>query len=167
MICNKCGGVNPDDARFCGFCGQNFQQSPQAQAPVYQSFTGETLTYKQFHDRVASKSTKGWCTALAVVCFLTAAASLILLFTGNFLALLDIVFYLVMGILLLTTRRMAFALVPTVYSGVFSVVGLVSGGGVTGVFAIIAGIFATLGLSKVGKAYKEYQQTRVFPAEQL
>lgn len=185
MNCVKCGNILEQNANFCTFCGAKVEEEQTAllvddeatglltendTAPTYSAGaqqntapTFEVLTRKEFYNRFASKKTKSWVTAMVVVCFLSAGVSLVPLAFGNFLSLLDIVFYAAMGALLLSTKNWAFALVPTVYSGVFSLISAASSGSVSGVFAIVAGIMSTIALNKINKAFQAYQNNRILP----
>ena len=90
---------------------------------------------------------------------------LILMLVGNIFALVDVVFYLVMGILLLKKKKWGIALATTIYGGVGVLLTLFTSGGVTGIVALICGIMATKELKKFAALYAAYQQTGVLPAE--
>lgn len=185
MKCVKCGNILEQNASFCSFCGTRVEEEQTAllvdyeatglltqndPAPIYSAETQqnttpcfEDLTRKEFYNRFASKKTKSWVTAMVVICFLSAGVSLVPLALGNFLSLLDIAFYAAMGALLLSTKNWAFALVPTLYSGVFSLISAANTGSVSGVFAIVAGIMSTIALNKINKAFQAYQKDRILP----
>ena len=145
-------------------------QQPAYQQPVYQQPAyqhpayGQNLSWKEFYDRFASKNTKSGVTWMVVICFFTAAVSVLLLFLlGQMLSILDIVVYTFLGILLVTQKRMVYALIPTIYGAIWSVVTLVSSGTLSGAVAIAAGILCMKNLSKLEKAYTEYQATGICP----
>lgn len=184
MFCPRCGAQNEGNAPFCGKCGSPLTQQPAYQQPTYQqpayqqpayqqptyqqSAYGQNLSWKEFYTRYAAKGTKSSLGWMVGICFFTAAISLLsLVLVGNVLGILDILVYTLMGILLLTQKKFVFALIPTIYSGIWSVVSLVASGTVTGVVAIIAGVICIKGLSKLDKAYKEYQATGICPATQI
>lgn len=185
MKCVKCGNTLETNANFCTFCGAKVEDEQTAllvddeatgllteTEPAFTMHTGmhtnagqtfENFTLKEFYNRFASKKSKSWVTAMVVVCFLSAGVSLIPLAFGNFLSLLDIAFYATMGALLLSTRNWAFALTPTIYSGIFSLINIANGGSISGYFAIAAGVMSTIALNKISKAYKAYQNDRILP----
>ena len=174
MYCKKCGNELESTAKFCSRCGTRIEE--EQTVLLTEDKTAATVSYvpnmntsfnnmslKEFYMRFASKQSKGWVTAMVVVCFLSAAVSCVPLFLGNILSLLDIAVYAAMGALLLVTRKSVFALVPTIYSGLASVLTLAGGGAMTGVFALIAGTMSTLALKKIEKAYQSSQNDGVLP----
>lgn len=48
MICPKCGTMLPDNAKFCGVCGQAFQQSQQHQQNGGQQYQNQQQYNQQF-----------------------------------------------------------------------------------------------------------------------
>lgn len=169
MKCSFCGAEMMDDTMFCSNCGAKkpdaATQQPTYEAPVTAAPMGGVLSEKEFYARFMSKNSKSWVTALMVIAFLTAGLSLILMLVGNIFALVDVVFYLVMGILLLKKKKWGIALATTIYGGVGVLLTLFTGGGVTGIVALICGIMATKELKKFAALYAAYQQTGVLPAE--
>ena len=175
-MCKKCGAVLNDEANFCASCGT----SQDVYNPNYGQFnnyndpntnpappSGEKLTEKQFYDMYAPKKTKNWVTAIAVMAFITAGASAVLLLFANYLSLIDIAFYVPMGILTLTKKKWGFPLAITIYSGTFSLLGVLMGGTPSGILAIVIGIFATIHLRKVNIAYQNYETTGQLPQEPI
>lgn len=158
MYCSKCGRQLDGDAQFCSVCGtktiQPFSQSQSSEEDLVPPFPLETR--QEFYKYYASRKTTGWTTTFMIICFLSAAVSLIYLCLGSYLSLLDIAIYATMGILLRVTRHWVCALIPTIYSGIASVINLVAGGSFTGIFAIVAGIICTSALVKVNRAYQDY-----------
>ena len=101
---------------------------------------------------------------MAVICFVTAAISLPLMMIAEdelvvTLGIVDIVVYLSMGSLLLATKHWAFALLATIYSGVWTVVGLANDGTPSGIAALAVGIACVGMLMKALKAYQDYKST--------
>ena len=162
MYCAKCGSPLGGDAQFCPRCGaktpqlsnffSQFQSSEEDLIPPF-----PLNTRKEFYKFYASRKTTGWTTTFIVICFLSAALSLIYLCLGSYLSVLDIAIYLIMGILLLCTRHWVCALIPTVYSGIVSLINFAVGGSFSGIFALVAGIICTSSLVKINRAFQEYQ----------
>lgn len=101
--------------------------------------------------------------AIVVVCFFTATTSIPSLVFGNLLNILDIVFYLIFGILLLLRKKWYFSLPVTIYSGIGTIITLAMAGAAAGVLALIAGIISTIKLKKINAAYKQYKERGVLP----
>lgn len=139
---------------------QPFVQNPQQS---YASPSFPVLDEKVFYKQFASKNTNGWVIAIVVVCFFTAAISIPSLVFGNLLSILDIVFYLIFGILLLLRKKWYFSLPVTIYSGIGTIITLAMAGAATGVLALIAGIISTIKLKKINAAYKQYKERGVLP----
>ena len=158
MYCSKCGRQLDGDAQFCPDCGakalQPFSQSQTSEEDLVPPFPLETR--QEFYKFYASRKTTGWTITFIVICFLSAAVSLIYLCLGSYLSVLDISIYLITGILLLCTKYWVYALIPTIYSGFASLLSLIYGGSFSGIFAIIAGIICTSSLVKVNRAYQDY-----------
>lgn len=161
-------GFTPIDANVVGGVPfsdkQAFAQMPQ------NSYTGpyfSALDEKSFYKQFASKKTNGWVVAIIAACFLTAAVSIPSLAFGNLLSILDVVFYLVFGILLLVKKKWYFSLPVTIYSGIGTMLMLVMSGTATGIFALIAGIISTIKLRKINAAYKQYKGCGVLPQNEI
>lgn len=194
MFCPNCGAALEQGARFCGSCGATIaQEQPQQtyQQPTYQQPTYEqpayqqpiyeqpvfqqpyqpqfnfpsvpaNMTWKEFYNHYVAK--KGFVIWMAVICFFTAAISLVILgMTGNPLSVMDILVYVISGILLLATKHWLAALVPTIYGGIFSILNMAQGGAATGIVAIVVGIAATSTLFKANKAYQKYKLDGTVP----
>ncbi len=152
-----------------------YQQPQQPYQPAYQqpypasgAYAPQNMTYGEFYNRFASKKTRNFVTWMAVICFVTAALSLVLAVTlENYLSILDIVVYVSMGILLLSTKQSIFATLPTIYGAIWTVVGLVGGGAPSGVVAIVVGVSCMGQLNKVKKAYDKYRMDGLAPTEEL
>lgn len=177
MHCTSCGAPMNADAKFCTSCGapapqatyqqpaQPTYQQPtyqQPAAPVYQPPVPGNLSWKEFYNRFVTK--KGNVTAMVVVCFVTTALCLALLgLTGSPLCILDIALYLSMGILLLSTKQWVFALIPTVYGGIATVINIATEGTPSGIAALAIGIAAIQTLTKANKAYQQYKLDGILP----
>ena len=192
MFCTKCGQQLPDGSAFCSVCGApqaapapqpQYQQpvQPQYQQPVqpqYQqpaqavypqpAYMPQTLSRKDFYDRFVSKKVRSTVTSMVIICFITAVISVpLMIVLENPLALLDIAVYALMGTLLLVTKHWVCALIPTLYSAVWTVVSMVNDGTPTGIVALIVGATCISVLQKFEKMYQAYQTTGVLPAQQL
>lgn len=196
MHCNSCGASLEPGARFCTTCGATVQQGAnqqptyqqpqqpiyqQPQQPVYQQPVYQqpqqpayqppyapvpaNLTWKEFYSRFVTK--KGFVIWMAVICFFTAAMSLAILVTGNPLFIMDILVYVISGILLVSTKHWVGALIPTIYGGIFTVVNLALGGTPTGFVAVVVGIAATKTLAKANKAYQQYKLDGIVPTDPI
>lgn len=168
------------------FGGGNYYNPPQTpQTPTYQPPVQspiqppiqhnqyvpqqpvDKMTLEQFFDKFASNKTKNWHKTIAIICIVTAILSLALLGLGNYLSVIDVIFYLVFGILLFKKKNWVFPLIVTCYGGLFTIVGIMSTGTPSGVFACVAGVLATIGAKKVNDAYKVYDATGQFPNSEL
>lgn len=147
------GRLDPRDAYY------GRPQEIPAQPPFFIPPVGQRLSHKQFYDLYVPKKVKNWGIALGIIALISGAVSITNLALGNFIALIDITFYVTMGILLLTTKKWGLALAVTIYSGFFSLIAMAMSGVASGVVALIVGIFATVNLQKVSRAYKQYLAT--------
>lgn len=161
---NMYGGFSPNAYQQNNYMPNAFQAGDNAYTQT-QNVYNQIITKEEFFTKLLSKNSKSWVKALWIICFITAAVSVVGLVLGNLLSLLDVVFYLVMGILLMKKNDWRLALVVTCYSGFWSVVGLVTTGTVSGIFALICGIMATKTLKKAEKSYEQYKTTGLYPAE--
>lgn len=127
----------------------------------------EQLDYRQFYYRYASKKTKGLSITLIVICFITAAASIISILFGNILSIVDFIYYFVFAFLMLAKKTYVFPLAVTIYSGIFSLFGLLTTGIVSGVVAMVIGIMCVVALWKVKCAYEAYKKTGILPNTHL
>ena len=197
MNCNYCGNYVEPGTKFCPGCGapQPMQEQPQYQQPQpqvtyttnnyyqqqpyqqqpyqqpYQApnpYAPQNLSYTDFYNRYASKKTRNYVTAMAVIFFFSAFVNLILLLiTGNALGILDALIYAVMGAALLGSKQSIFAVVPTIYSAIGTVLGLVTSGTPSGIAALIVGVACIGQLNKVQKAYNQYKLDGLAPTEEL
>lgn len=152
--------------------GQTNQTNSKAQIPplnqgqipnLNENLLFQKMTEKDFYKKFASKNTNSWAVAIIVACFITAATSIPSLFLGNYLSLIDLVFYLVFGILLVLKKKWYLVLPVTICSGIGTIIAIASAGAATGIFALVAGIISTIKLKKINAAYKQYQKNDVLP----
>lgn len=156
------GELNPEDAYF----GRPEYKSAPPFNPATPPVTAP-LDERQFYYMYASKNTKGLSTALIVICFITAAISLVSLLFGNFLSFVDFAYYIVFAFLMLFKKNWVFPLAVTIYSGVFSLFGLLVSGIASGIVVLVIGIMCVIRLRKVNGAYEIYKKTRQLPNTQL
>ena len=194
MNCNYCGNYVEPGTKFCPSCGapqpvqappqpqpqvtyttnnyyqQPYQQPQQGYQPPYQApnpYAPQNLSYTDFYNRYASKKTRNYVTWMAVICFFTAVLSVAFVALGSSLSVLDIVVYAAMGGLLLASKQSVFALLPTIYGAIWTVVSIANEGSPTGFVAIVVGIACVSQLSKVQKAYNKYKLDGLAPTEEL
>lgn len=146
-------------------------QQPVYQQPVYaQPYTPvpQDLTWGQFYKQYVAKGSRGYTTWMAVICFFTALVSIgIGAVMEESLFIMDVAVYLSMGILLLATKHWLFALLPTIYSGIFTVIGMANGGTPSGIVALVVGVKCVMVLSKAQKAYKKYRLEGIVPEKPI
>lgn len=141
-----------------------YPQNNYAQNP---NMYNQIMTKEEFSARFLSKNSNSWIKALWIICFISAVLSLASLGLGNFLAIIDIIFYFVFGILIKKNPNWKLALVVTCYSGFGSIVALVLSGTPSGIVALITGINSVKVLKKLDDAYKNYTTTGILPTEML
>lgn len=183
-FCSNCGARAPQQQVPVQ---PNYYQHPPVQQPNYQQpyyqqpvqvypsvlvSAPENLSWKDFYGRYVSKKTKNIVTWMAVIYFFTAVVSIALLgMLGDMdlapYTLMDVSVYVLMGVLLLTTKHWVFALVPTIYGAIFTVIGMANDGTTNGIFAVVYGVLCISVLMKAGKAYKKYQTERVLPEGEI
>lgn len=178
MICKNCGNTIEDNLRFCTHCGA-MQDPSQVQEevntpPVQEQPVGQEggqyqpgLSYDDFYKVAVTKKSQGWPKWMMIICYVTAALGLINFFLVGPLALLDIAVYATSAIMLTKSKKKLWVLIPTVYGGIFTIVGLATGASLTGIVALIVGIMSVSTLTKVEKAYASYQATGIIPAQQI
>lgn len=167
MICKNCGANIEDGKLFCVNCGAQVQETsaPVQEQPFYQA--QPNMSYNEFYNAAVSKKSSGWPKAMMIICYITAALGLISFFIVGPLAILDIVVYLASAIMLTKSKTKLWVLIPTVYGGIFTIIGLLGGGSVTGIVALIVGIQSVLILTKAEKAYAQYKSTGAMPETQI
>jgi hypothetical protein len=146
------------------YVGQQPYQQPYQPTPA----VPRNLTWKEFYDRFVSKKSKSYVTWLVVIFFFTAGLSAVLLgLTGDVLAVMDIAMYAIMGAALLASKHYIFAMIPTIYSAIFTVVGIVNGGTPSGIVALIVGACSIGVLQKAQKAYNLYKDQGIIPEKEI
>lgn len=187
MYCQNCGAANTENTRFCANCGSqigNIQatnvnqpiNAPQINAQYNdaqntylqnQNMYNPIMTKEEFSVKFLSKNSNSWVKALWIICFVTSVLAVASLGMGNVISIIDIVFYLVFGILIKKKPDWKFALIVTCYSGFVTVLSLALSGVASGLFALVAGINAIRVLKKLDNAYKNYTTTGILPTEML
>lgn len=137
--------------------GDNPYQDMYAQPPVQQQppvqtypnlmqngYPNTQFTFEQFFDRFASNKTKGYVKWLGIIAIVTAVLSLVGIFTGNYVVIIDLIFYGVFSFLLLKKKNWVFPLIVTCYSGIFTIINIALGGAPSGIVALILGILSTV-----------------------
>ena len=133
---------------------------------------------KDFYQRFAAKSTKSWVIVMVVCCFLSAVVGiaqivvnarelrLAMMFSNAAtllitISVIEIVYYVAMGILLLAKKKWFFTLIIAVVEVITRVLILMITEIFTyqGVFFLIIAIICTTSLKKVNDAYKIYKNT--------
>ena len=149
----------------------NYQQQgfPNYQQPYGQPMQmGYNMSREEFFKQFISKKSYGYVTSMAIICFITAALSgVIMAMTGEMLGLLDIAVYVTFGILLLATKHWVCAFVPSLYSAVWTFINLANGGTPTGIVALVVGASCVMVLEKAEKAYKKYRENHIIPDKQI
>ena len=145
------------------------QQSPvQAYPnPMQNGYPNTQFTFEQFFDRFASNKTKGYVKWLGIIAIVTAVLSLVNIFAGNYVGVIDLIFYGVFSFLLLKNKNWAFPLIVTCYSGTFTIITVALGGTPSGIVALILGILSTVKMKKITDLYKVYKTSGQFPNEQI
>ena len=154
----------------------NQQTCYSADAPVqptYNQFVQSENNYNQiiskeeFFTKLLSKNSKSWIKALWIICFITVVLCAVTIITGNIFTVVDVVFYLVFGILLKKKQDWKIALVITCYSALGTLITMITAGMASGLFPLICGVMATKTLKKADKTYEQYKTTGVYPTEQI
>ena len=197
MICKSCGNTIDDNARFCTHCGVMLEanQAPAAHPqsdpvtppedpafsrptpvadptpPVYRAEEAAAdrsgLSYAEFYELAVSRKSKSWVRWMTIVCYISAAAALVLCFTGNYFGLISAAVLLLSAVMLNSSKKRTWAMIPTVYGGFLSVFDLITVSIPTGVAALLLGIRTAKILKKTEKAYEEYQATGVLPEKKI
>lgn len=152
---NIIGQVPITDQQHMPFVQQTYQN--------YGNVSPQVLDEKEFYKQFASKNTNGWVIAIIVACFLTMATSIPSLVMGNLFSLIDIMVYLIFGVLIVLKKRWYFTLPVTVYSAIGTVLTIAIAGAATGIFALVAGIISTIKLKKINAAYEQYKKCGALP----
>ena len=143
-------------------------QQPTYQEPVQPVCQDRNMTWKEFYDRFVEK--KSFVTWATIICFATPIISLLLsiVFESTGIGLIaDIAVYAISGVLLLTTKHWIAALVPSIYGGIFTVIGMANGSAGSGIVALVVCVSCTTSLFKADKAYRQYKQTGILPTKKF
>ena len=127
----------------------------------------QILNKEEFFTKLLSKNSKSWIKALWIICFITVVLCAVSIITGNIFAVIDVVFYLVFGILLKKKQDWKIALAITCYSALGTLITMITAGMASGLFPLICGVMATKTIKKADKAYEQYKTTGVYPTEQI
>lgn len=125
------------------------------------------MSYVDFYERFASKKTKNNTKAIGIICIITAVLSLGLFGMGNFISIIDVLFYSVFAGLILKLKKWTFTLPVAMYGGIFTILGLALSGTPSGIVAFIVSIIATVQLKKLNDAYNLYLSTNQFPQTEI
>ena len=159
-------------------------QNPQYQNPQYQNpqhnnapygngafnpgpvpLSQRNLTEKEFFKQYATKGAKSLRTANGVVCFVTAAVSIVLIaLLGNMYSIIDLILYFILGILTFSTKNWVCPLLVAITGGTGTIIGLVTTGTLSGVPALIIAIGATSNAKLVHDAYLRYKNEGIIPS---
>lgn len=159
-------------------------QNPQYQNPQYQNpqyynmpygnnafnpgtvpLSQRNLTEKDFFNQYATKGAKNLMTANGVVCFVTAAVSIVLIAVlGNMYSIVDLILYFILGILTFSTKNWVCPLLVAITGGAGTVIGLVNTGTLSGVPALIIAIGAASNAKLVHDAYLRYKNEGIIPS---
>lgn len=142
-------------------------QTTYNQFVQYENNNNQIISKEVFFTNILSKKSKSWIKALWIICFITVAICAVSIITGNFFAIVDIVFYLVFGILMNKKQNWKIALVITCYSACGTLLTMIMASMASGLFPLICGVMSTKLLRKADKAYEQYKTTGVYPTEQI
>lgn len=96
VLTEETGKLRPED--MSGYVPLQPSFVPNVSAP-------DVYNEKELYEGFVSKKAKGWTTAIGVIALISGAVNIPILFLGNLFAIIDIVFYVLMGILILTTKK--------------------------------------------------------------
>lgn len=142
-------------------------QSAYNQATQSTNNYNQIISKEEFFTKLLSKNSKSWIKALWIICFITVVLCAVTIITGNVFAVVDVVFYLVFGILLKKKQDWKIALAITCYSALGTLITMITAGMASGLFPLICGVMATKTLKKADKTYEQYKTTGVYPTEQI
>ena len=159
--CRKCGKELQENQIFCPACGYSEGDNICSQEP---------LNYKQFYEKFAAKGLKSDVKALFIVCYVLAGfCVLISVLQGNIFGILDVIIYLVCGILIQATKKWGATLALLIIVSINAIFSFAAGGGMGALvfFVLLAGLMCTVGLKKLGNAFKSYVNDGSLPMEQI
>ncbi len=123
------------------------------------------ISEEEFFERFADKNVKSNYKASMIIAFITAAISIVPVALGNVVGILDIIIYVVVGVLMIKKKNWIFPLICAVWGGIGTVIGMATTGTPSGIVALIIAISATIGAKKVHDAYQSFKNTGVAPVE--
>ena len=180
MQCLHCGNQLLDGATSCPNCGAPVEASnmqgqfnPYGQPNQFnqgqfygqqgQNF-GQKLTKKEFLKLPSLKKCKGNLNGAAILCYFCAACTLLVaVLMQSYLAILDVLLILGMGLGIQLAQSRVCAVILFVYSIYNLIIALLSSGTPSGWIIIVAGILAIIYTFKFQKAWKEYNETGMMP----
>lgn len=188
-FCPRCGGQLKDGFTFCPECGATLDPAPSANvntanpaepAPAYTASPAEPLTKQQFLNLPENKKYKTELKTCGLLCYISAALTLVLVVIGSAVSLVPALFYLSGYFLLnsfaitLTVIEMAClaalgvgihlkqsrvcAILLTIYMVLGWVINLASGGMGSILFTLVA-ILALTYTFKFNKAWTAYRHS--------
>lgn len=176
--CEKCGALNPENAKFCTSCGAiishaagSLQAEHAVVSPIsptkpdeslYASYMPKVSNKKVFYDLPENAPLKKQIRSSGIICYVCAGITLLFaaIATGNggsILSFVDVVILIVLGLLVHLKQSKFCAIVLLVYSLINVVIGLIAFGRPMGILIVIAAISAVTSTFKLDKAWKEYQ----------
>ena len=171
MLCKTCGAQIDDGCNICNYCGAEQTQPPQPYADYQQPYTQPVnfdMTREEFFKQYMSKKSYSSINTFSIICFISAAlAAVSAVAFMNIFAILDIVLFLVCGILLRSKKQLVYAVIPAAYGAFGTILSLTMGGAPTGIVALILGVQCVMNLSKAEKAYKNFCENHVVPTTEL
>lgn len=132
------------------------------------SIPKQKLNYKEFYKAFASKKTKNAISWTGTICIFTMVVSFA--FFGmyqNTLSIMDILFYGIFSVLILKLRKWQVIVPVCIYSGVFSIIGVILTSTPSGILAVVVSIIAVVKAKKIDDAYKHYLMTNQYPTEKI
>lgn len=175
MICKNCHDEVPQEALFCPNCGALIENNSSNNGinddsnnkNRYDSNQYNKFNYDEFFVKFASKKTRNYVKALGIICIVTAVISLCsFVVYPNPLFVIDFIFYVIFGSLILKVKRLAVIVPVCIYGGLFTIIGIILTGVPTGIFAFIIGIFTALQLKKFNDAFKNFKLKNQIPSEE-
>ena len=165
---------NPYNSRFNYYGSSNTAPQNYGNA-IYQQANIEPVTRKDFFRTFSSSKTNGWTITLAVICFVSSFFAVIQMIINYellgilaiILSMIDLLFYTSMGIGLLATKRWGFSLAVLCYSTACGILTFILGAGFSGIFVIGVGLYTTMKLYYLNKAYKTYEKTGILPSDYI
>lgn len=166
MKCYNCG-TEVNNGRFCTNCGIEMRNEHINSTETTKNENIRINSLKEFYSNYASQKTKNWVGWFVAMSFLSAIVQIIALLNGNILSILDIIAYLVFAIGVIVSKRWIFALIATIYCGLFMLLNLLLVGAFSGYIYLIVAIIVTNRLYKVNDSYNEYLSTGILSETEI